>query len=338
MKILITIPKGYVFDTFFTPDVQQRFSMLGDVEYYEGNSQMTTQQLCDALEGVDVAVTGWGSPQYTEQVLKKADKLQLVAHVAGSVYGIVSDALYERGIRVMSANRLFAQSTAEGAFTYMLCGLRRIEHYAAQYRLGKYKEPDFYNNGLLEKKVGLVGFGQVARFVRSYLRPFGCEVYVSSPEVDATYEKEYDIHAASLEEIFTNCDVVSIHASLTEGTYHLIGRELLSKLKPGAVLVNSARGAIMDEQALAEAAKSGKFYAVLDVTEEEPCPMDSGLRNLDNVTLIPHMGGPTIDRRRNCALAVADDIERFCKGEKLRDEITREYALTMTQPGTNFKK
>ena len=338
LKILVTMPAGSVRDTFFTQDVCRRFAELGEVRYNETDKQFTDDELADQLRGVDFCVTGWGTHKLSKDVLRYADRLKLVAHTAGSVYGIVDGDVYEAGARVVGANRLFAESTAEGAFTYILCGLRRIEYYTGRVRNGQWKEVDFQNQGLLDKKVGLVGFGQVARNLYNYMKPLRAQVSVCSPEVDEAMASEYGVKRTNMEELFSTCDVISIHAALGEGTYHIVTEKLLRMMGPGTLLVNSARGAIIDEEALALVLREGKISAVLDVTEQEPLPLDSPLRGLENVTLIPHMGGPTIDRRRFCALAMADEIERFQKGEPLQHEISLAYAMTMTHPFNPVKK
>ena len=142
-------------------------------------------------------------------------------------------------------------------------------------------------------------------------------------------EREREKHFSILDVYkrqFRICDVVSIHSTLIPENYHSIDKALLSTMKAGALLVNTSRGAILDEAALAEVLAEGKIKAALDVFETEPLPLDSPLRKLSNVLLIPHMGGPTIDRRMAVTRYVIDDIEHFLKGEPLLGEVDREYA------------
>jgi phosphoglycerate dehydrogenase-like enzyme len=141
---------------------------------------------------------------------------------------------------------------------------------------------------------------------------------------------EYGVKKASLLDIAKNNKVVSLHAAKTEGSRHLIDREFLKNMQDGALFINTARGSVVDEEALADEAISGRIRAVLDVYEVEPLPLDSRLRNLPNVTLVPHMGGPTIDMREYVAECVIDDIERYLKGDNLKYEVERSYALRMT--------
>ena len=111
----------------------------------------------------------------------------------------------------------------------------------------------------------------------------------------------------------------------------MIGKELLAKIPDGALFINTARGSIVDENILGEELQKGRFKAVLDVYEIEPLPAGSKLRGLRNVILMPHMAGPTVDRRKNVTLELLEDIKRFYNGQQLQHEIKQDYAMTMTR-------
>ena len=111
----------------------------------------------------------------------------------------------------------------------------------------------------------------------------------------------------------------------------MVNKRLLEMIPDGALFINTARGSIVDEEALIEELSKGRFKAVLDVFEKEPLPDDSKLRKLDNVMLIPHMAGPTVDRRRYVTLGLVDDIKAYFRGEPMKNEISREYAAYMTR-------
>ena len=153
---------------------------------------------------------------------------------------------------------------------------------------------------------------------------------LEKPYLTSEVQQEYGFTTASLEEIFRTCKIVSLHCGMTKSYYHLVNRRLLEMMPDGALLINTARGPVIDEQALVAELKRGRIKAVLDVYEQEPLPTDSELRSLPNVYSIPHMGGPTFDRRWMIAMALIDDIERLERGEALHMEITREYASHMS--------
>jgi phosphoglycerate dehydrogenase-like enzyme len=126
MKILVTIPNGDVKDTFIPPDVARKLESMGTVVWNDSDSNWSGDELGERLLGVDVCITGWTSPSFDEAALKKADRLKLVAHTGGAVTTYVSEAFFDRGLRIVSGNRLYAESVAEGVIAYVLSALRDI--------------------------------------------------------------------------------------------------------------------------------------------------------------------------------------------------------------------
>ena len=331
-KILVTIPKGIVRDTFIPPETAAHLAELGEVSWNETDRQFTPQELGDRLSGVEVLGTGWGTASLTEEVLAKADTLKIVAHTGGTVAGLTPFSVFEQGIRVLSGNDIYAESVAESVIAYALTALRDIPKFQEQLLRDGWSAPGWYNEGLLDQPVGLIGFGAVARHTVKMLAPFHTPIKVWADFLTPADEARWGIQKATAEEVFTTCKVISLHTSLTPETFHSINRRLLEMIPDGAVFINTARGKIIDEAALTEELKKQRFKAVLDVYEQEPLPMDSGLRGLPNVTLIPHMGGPTIDRRKAVTECLISEIRRIDAGEEpQRLEISREAAARMTR-------
>lgn len=331
MKVLVTMPKGAARDTFIPKEVEETINSLGEVEWNNTEKQFTEDELRDKLEDKDVCITGWGNIRFTEKVLEKAKDLKIVAHTGGTVAPIVSDYLYDSGVKVLSGNLYFAESVAEGVIAYILAALRDIPRYSNVMRDGGWKESDYYIEGLLDQTVGLVGFGTITKFVIKMLKPYRAKIKVFSNHIKEEALEEYGIQKASLEEIFTTCKIISIHSAKRPDTYHLVNRRLLEMIPDGALLVNTARGSIIDEEAMTDELAKGRFKAILDVFEQEPLPADSKLRKLDNVILIPHMAGPTVDRRKYVTLGLVDDIKAYFEGKPLKNEISKEYAAYMTR-------
>ena len=331
MNILITVPEGEVRDTFFPEIVVQHLESIGTLHWNRTGRDMTSDDMKQALPGMDACITGWGSPFFGPEVLSGADCLQIVAHTGGSVAPLVGPDFFDRGLSIVSGNWLYAESVAEGVIGYALCALRRLIHFSDEVQQGRWRSEHFSNEGLLDKTIGLVGFGLVAKYLVPMLKPFHADIRVYDPYVTDALLQTYGVRRATLEEIFRQCDIVSIHAPRTPETKGMITKELLRTLKDGALFINTARGSLVDEEALASELITGRITAVLDVFETEPLPMESRLRGLPNALLIPHMGGPTMDRRKAVTLAMADEIKRFFDGELLRYGIGREYALAMTR-------
>ena len=187
------------------------------------------------------------------------------------------------------------------------------------------------NEGLLDQTVGLIGFGAVARWTARLLSAFGAQIFISADHVTPDEAASYGARKATIDEIMSGCKIVSVHLARTPQTYHIIDERQLKRLQDGAVFINTARGSIVDEAALARELATGRFKAALDVYEVEPLPMDSPLRTLDNVLLMPHMGGPTMDRRPFVTRALLDELPRVLAGETSSLTITRDMMRRMTR-------
>ncbi len=330
MRLLVTIPEGEVRRTFIGPDEKAAIEALGEIVWNESGRNWSEEELAEQIPGIDVAITGWGSCAYSEKVLARADSLRCIAHTGGSVAGKATEAVYDRGIAVLSGNDLYARSVAESVIAYALYLLRDMGTFSSDLLQKGWSQPGWKNEGLLDQSVGLIGFGAVARHTANLLRAFGCKVKIFADHVTDEEAAGYGAQKATLEEILSSCKIVSLHMAKTPETFHFIGREQLGLLSPGSIFINTARGAIVDEAALADELATGRFRAALDVYEAEPLPMDSPLRKLPNVLLMPHMGGPTMDRRPFVTQAIAKAIPAAVRGEQTNLTITRDMMRRMT--------
>lgn len=331
MNILVTMPQGATRDSFITAAEVEKLEQAGHVTWNNSDTQFTGEELEKKIKDADICITGWGCPAFEKNIIDNARKLKLIAHTGGTVASLVNDYVYEKGVRVISGNNMFAESVAEGTLAYILSSLRDIPFYSNEVQQGKWRTEVFSNEGLLDQTIGLIGYGMTARHLVRMLQPFRVKIKVFSGHVREETLAEYGMKKASLEEICATCKIISIHTARRPDTYHMINQELLEKIPDGSLLVNTARGSIVDEKALARELAKGRFKAILDVFEEEPLPADSGLRGLKNVILIPHMAGPTIDRRKFITRGLIEDITRLNEGKPLLYEISRSYAASMTR-------
>ncbi len=331
MTILVLESKDpYVNETFYPTHVKAALAKLGDVKYVLG----TRQNAMENLKGVDVLFGQWGMPLLDEEFLSCADKLKLICYVAGSVADFMTEAVPNHGIHMLSGNKLFARSVAEGTIGYILLSQRRLLPIIDEMKTTGWAKVR-YTDGIRFKKVGLIGFGQIVKYLSKMLQAFECEVMICSDWYHEEDIAEYGAKKCELDELFQTCDIVSLHESLRDDTYHLIDKKYFSMMKQDALFVNTARGPIIVEEDLAEAARAGHIRAVLDVYEREPLPMDSCLRGCDNIILIPHRGGPTIDIRQYCTLALIEDVKKYAADPTavLENEIPWSYAKNMTHSG-----
>lgn len=298
MKALVAIKQDKTFDTFFTKENIALAESLGEIVWVDTATE-TVEDIKSKIKDCDTYVTCWGSPALSPEILACAPKLKLLTHLGSTVAPVVCDEVYERGVKVISGFDYFSKSTAEGAVAYMLAAVRNIPFYNDRLKNDKiWRETDDYTDSVIYKKVGLVGYGGVGKYVAKMLSTFDVDMKVSArrelPEED---KQLYGFAQCSMEEIFETCDIISIHLAYNDATHHIIGEELLSKIKKGALLVNTARGAVVDEQALINHLENGDFYAALDVYEKEPINLDNPMLDLPNVLMLPHQAGVTVNLR-----------------------------------------
>lgn len=330
MQVLVTLPESPTREMLFPGHVREDLESIADVRYNDSGEQFSKAELRERLEGVDVLMTGWGSPTVDEVVLDAADRLELVVHVGGSVAEIASPDLYRRGIPICSANRPMARFVAEGVLAYVLAALRDVPAFDRELRTGEWNPGVDRVETLFERPVGFVGLGTVGEYLLDLLEPFDVDVTIYDPYVDRERViAENDVRFADLDSVLAASEVVSIHASQTPETIHLLSEEELARLPDGALLVNAARGAIVDEDALIDELRTGRISAVLDVFECEPLPADSELRALDGAILLPHVAGGPVEHRLTEAMIA--EIERFERGEPLEHEIPEERFELMTR-------
>jgi phosphoglycerate dehydrogenase-like enzyme len=331
MNIFVTIPDNAIRHSFLTEKAVEALSQVGTVTFTPTEDEMSPKDFECYAKDADVLVTGWGTIKINENVIPYLPNLKIIAHTGAAVTHIVDDYAYQKGIAVLSGNDLFAKSVAEGCLCYTLTALRHIEEYAGMVRKGGWRNECFFNEGIFGRKVGFIGFGAIAKYFLQMLKPFEVDVRVYSGHMSAEEAKRLGVSLSGLTEIFEQCDIISVHSSLTPNTVGMITADMLAKIQDGALLVNTARGEIIDEGALITQLKTGRFHAVLDVFAQEPLPIDSPLRTLSNVLPIPHMGGITMDMRQQVTIALSKDIDSFKNGGTMKNSVQFEHFKRMTK-------
>lgn len=332
-KLFVAIPDGNVKATFLPEHVKEKLEKQFEVTYNETGKNLSKAELKEALQGQHAVMTGWGNCMLDSEVLEGNDSLKLIVHTGGSIGNLVDSYAYDHGITVFSGNIMYAESVAEGVVAYMMLGQRRLFDYISDVRNGGWRTEADCWEGLLDKTVGIVGLGTISTILLSYLKMFRVRVklYTHYPPSEE-FLKENNATLASLEEVFSTCDIVSVHSALNAENRGLIQKEHFDLLKDNALFINTSRGAVIDEEALIDCLKNRNIRAVLDVYNREPLALDSELRSLKNVYCIPHMAGPTQDRREMITSALIEEAAKFFAGEKQSAfEITKEFAKRMTK-------
>ncbi len=273
------------------------------------------QELTRNLAEFDCIVTQFAP--INRGMIEKAERLQIIGVLRSGTENIDLQRATARGITVLNTPGRNARAVAECTLGMILSETRNVARSHACLKNGQWRRR-FPNSDaipeLYHKTVGLVGFGAVGRLVAGYLHALGSRVIAHDPFFVGDPSP---VELVDLETLLTTSDVVSIHARLSDTTHHLIGQKELDLMKPTALLVNTARSGLVDEEALVRMLAAGRIMgAALDVFETEPLPQDHPLLQLDNVTLTPHLAGSTIDTFRNSPQLMAEHLGRMIRGER----------------------
>lgn len=284
------------------------------------------------LDGAVACLTGWGTPPLDEAVKGSHPTLRLVAHTAGSIRRLVPAAAMARGLRVSHAAAIIADAVAEFVVCQALLGLRPLHAIDQGMKAGEewFALRERHLGRLLgARTVGVVGAGYVGRKVIALFRAFGATVLVADPLLSAAAAAALGVELRPLDDLLAESDVVSLHAPVLPETREMVGAAQLARLRDGALFINTARAALVDEAALLAELRRGRITAALDVFDQEPLPADSPFRALPNVILSPHAAGHTTDTYLRQGSAMVAEIRRLVVGEPLRHEVTAAMLPTM---------
>lgn len=259
-------------------------------------------------------------------------RLRYVCYLCGSVRRLVSRAQIERGLLVTNWGGSISRIVAEWALFHILSCLRRATHWTiAMHHDGAWKNPGTETASLFGRRIGLHGFGQIARELVTLLQPFQVTLSSFAPDLTPELELAHGVHRVpTLEALFAQNEIIVELAPLTTATVGIVQEKHLRLIRPGGVFVNVGRGAVVDEAALLRVAQEGKIMIGLDVYGVEPLPPDSPFRGLRNVSLTPHIAGPTTDRRSDAGAFAVENLAAYAEGRPLRAVITPDLYDTST--------
>lgn len=283
------------------------------------------------LAEIEVMFSGWGGPKIDEDFLALSPKLKMVFYGAGSIRGIVSDAFWNRNVRITSAVAANAVPVAEYTLSQVLFALKRgWAHQAAIRQQGQEGWKQLPAPGGYGSTVGIIGLGQIGRLMCNHLARFDVQLLVFDPYATEEDARKLGVTLVDLETLFAQSDVVTLHAPNLPETRGMITGKLLGSMKNGATFINTARGAIVRETELIEVFRRRKdLWAILDVTDPEPPEEQSALYELPNVVLTPHIAGSMSNECRRMGRYMAEELDRYLADKPLHWEITREQANRM---------
>ncbi len=279
------------------------------------------------LGQADVVVTSWGTLRLDEQVLAMAPRLRAVVHVAGSVKKAVSPACWERGIVVSSAAAANAVPVAEYTASMVVLANKRVLPLARvlQETRGPVSPEELFPGlGNYGQRVGLIGASRIGREVIRLLQPYQLRLAVADPYLDQGAAAELGVELMELDELLAWADVVSLHAPSLPETHGMLDRRRIALLRPGTTFINTARGEIVDQEALTERLVRGDLHAVLDVTSPFVLPAEHPLYGLPNVLLTPHIAGSLGSELERMTRSAIEEVRRLQHGLPLLHPVPAE--------------
>jgi len=324
--IAITIGKAN-YKRMFSKEAWDALEAFANVVHHPGDEPAEKAELIQLLQDADACITSWGVAQLDADVMNAAPNLKAMAHMGSSVKRFVSDAFWARKMHLTSTGIALAKTVAETTVGLMIVGQKRVWQLAQHVRDGGWRESPVWDRWfaceLYRRNVGIIGASNVGRHVIELLKPFKPNVLLYDPFVTAEDAKDLGTTKVELDELLRQSDVVSIHAPANPATHHMLNAAGMALMKDDALIINTARGSIIDEKALIEELKKGRFFAFLDVTDPEPPAADSPLRTLENVVVVPHIAG-CIDNCTMLGELAVEELRRFFAGEPAVYQITPE--------------
>lgn len=315
------MPKPKVFVTRIIPEKGlELIREACDLDLWQGEMPPTREELLQHVRGVEGLLCLLTERIDSEVLDEAGPQLKVVSNLAVGFDNIDVHAATARKIPVGNTPEVLTDATADFAFALLMAVARRIPEGERYIHAGKWKTwgPMVLLGGeLTGATLGLVGFGRIGKAVARRALGFNMRVIYYDPQESKSYP-ELNAERVDFETLLAESDYISLHTPLTPDTRHLIDAEAFSKMKPNAVLVNTARGPVVDPQALYEALKEKRIFgAGLDVTEPEPLPLDSPLLTLDNIVITPHIASGSTATRAQMAWMAARNLIAGVKGEPL---------------------
>lgn len=317
MKILVT-PTSMKEGTK-SKAIDQLNNFTTDLVYNPYGRPLTEDELIPLLKDCDGYIAGLD--EVTEKVLSQCKKLKVVSRYGAGVDRVDLAAAKLNNIVVTNTPGVNADAVAELAFGLVLNLARKILLLNQKTRAGEWVRSTGIE--LKGKTIGILGLGAIGRNLARYAQGFSMNVIAYDPYINEAYAKDNHITVATFEQVIENADVISLHLPLTEETKHLINWDTISRMKPGALLINTSRGGIIDEDAAYEALSDGRLGGLgLDAFEVEP-PTGSPLFTLDNVVVTPHTGAHTKEATENMADLAVENLINVLSGKECKYIINR---------------
>jgi phosphoglycerate dehydrogenase-like enzyme len=328
---LIVCAGPELFGSFFSAAQKRRLSKLFEWRRDGARKLSSLKDLAKA----QALITTWDSPRFSEDLLRIALSLRIIAHCGGEVKTRFARPLFE-DLTITAAPVPMARATAEMGAALLLYSARNIDFYRGQlHRRSNRIYQDLHLHGsdesVIGREVAMIGFGRIGRALVDLMRGFDLRWRVYDPYAAKSLASKYLVQLVSLPALLSRAHLLVLTAALTEETRGILNRERLSRLPDGAVVINIARGGLIDLNELTNEVKRGRLRCALDVTDPlEPLPIGHPLRNLNGAILTPHVAAANRQVRHDIADVVMDDLESFFRGRGVHNRVTASMLDRMT--------
>ena len=313
--------KNVVLYSSIPQDQQERLEQAFNLTIFDKSPDANPEDFMNAMQNADGMIGANMATRINETFLAKAPNLKAASTISVGFDNYDLDALAQRKVRLMNTPTVLTEGTADLIFTLLMATARRTAELSQYIHDGQWKKgisPEYYGTDVYGKTIGIIGMGRIAKAIAKHAHcGFDMNVLYCNRSAHADVESEYKAKRCDLDELLKQSDFVVVIVPLVKETDRLITADKLALMKPTAILINGARGRVIDESALIEALQTKTIRAAgLDVYEVEPLPMDSPLLKLDNVLLSPHVGSATVETRYAMAKCAVDNIINALKEEK----------------------
>jgi len=301
-----------------------------DLELNVSNSSGEKKDLEESLNDCEAIITSWGSPVIDKALLAKAEKVKIIGHAAGSVASVITSDVYERGIKVITANSVMAETVAEWVLMVTLIALRNPEKYAKWFSYSGLRWDAREDcRDLASSTIGVWGLGDIAKKFISLLKPLKPKrILVFSNHASIEQLAMIGAEKATWEEIFSESDVIHLLAGLTPNNIGKVGVKELKLIKDGATLVNGGRANLIEKEPLISELKRGRIKAIFDVLYNEPPIEGDPLFALKNIVVTPHNAAAPGTWRY--VPFILEEFQRYFAGKEIASEVSRDRFTTMT--------
>lgn len=320
MKKITVLVNTHQQKRVFFDEHYERLRKLGDVRIYDRADFSDREYVLDFVEGTDFLIVCWGSPMIDAEILARCPSLSGVVHAGGTLRPVVSEEFIGKNIPISNSKIVDSRNVAYTTLGLTIAACKGAFFLPDDLRNGLWKENYHKVKDFCGIKIGVVGAGVAGGYFLELLAPFDVECLVYDPTLTAEQIREkFGARKCELSELMAESDVISLHAPVLPSTMGMINKDNLKLIRDGSILINTARGALINEDDFIEECKKARFTAILDVTNAgEPPSEDYILRKLPNVVMLPHIAGVTNNGVKFIGKHVCEEAERFFAGEPMK--------------------